>query len=131
MLSDTSLQHQIKPIPSVKQAAEENQTTKAITAIKDSESDNGCPISAPSPQSYFVMSFLVTLFFNLPLGALALFFSCKALKAFDNRECKRGRYHAKIAFSLAILGIVVSSITAMLVVFYFAYYDTGGDEDKP
>ena len=79
---------------------------------------------APEPQHYFVLSLLVAIFFNLPLGAVAIYLSCKAIKFFQNGDNRSGRHRAKAAFYISMLGMVTSSIIVMLSVFYVAYYSS-------
>ena len=92
------------------------------TSISDETADDAIVLDNPEPQHYFVLSLLVAVFFNVPLGAVAMYLSWKAMKYFESGDCKTGRRRAKAAFYISMLGMVISSCLVIISVFYMAYY---------
>ena len=73
-------------------------------------------------QHYFVLSLLVCICFNVPLGLAAVYLSCRAIHLFNAGENHKGRCRARAAFYLSMLGIVTSSLAIMVAVLYAGYY---------
>jgi hypothetical protein len=73
------------------------------------------------PETYFVLSSVVTVCFNLPIGILALLCSWRALQSFQNGDMKTGRKQAKWAFCLSMFAMVLTVCLVMTLVFYVAY----------
>ena len=79
-------------------------------------------LSSVDQQHYFVLSLLVCICFNIPLGVAAVYLSCRAMQLFESGHNRQGRCRAQTAFYLSMLGMVTSSIAIMIAVFYAGYH---------
>ena len=70
------------------------------------------------PRTYFIVTVVVTLCFNCPIGLLAMLCSVYSHSAFCRGEVTRGRCLARLALLLSLFGIIVTISVVMSVVFY-------------
>ena len=71
-------------------------------------------------QTYMVLSVVVSVCFNLPVGLLAFFVSVKSSDSFQSGDIPGGRVRARCSLVLSMLGIVMTVTIVMAVVFYIA-----------
>ena len=98
---------------------------KVVKNHKKPESSDTPRSHINQPETYFVLSSVVTVCFNCPLGMIALFCSWDAKRAFDRGDMKIGRGRAKWAFFLSMFSMVLTVGVVMAVVFYVAYLEAG------
>ena len=67
------------------------------------------------PESYILLSLIVTVCFNLPVGLCAVLLSFQAHKAFQRQDKKTGQCRARCALVTSMFGIVVT-VAAMCTV---------------
>ena len=69
-----------------------------------------------SPQTYFVLSLLVAVFFNLPLGMLAMCLSLRAGRAYTDGRLHNGDCWANSALATSLVGILITEICFIMVI---------------
>ena len=69
-------------------------------------------------QTYFIVTVVVTLCFNCPIGLIGMLCSVYSHSAFCRGDVTRGRCLARLALLLSLSGIVITISVVMSVVFY-------------
>ncbi|XP_076446271.1 uncharacterized protein LOC143283786 [Babylonia areolata] len=72
------------------------------------------------PNTNFAIACMVALCFNLPFGILAMYFSLKAVKAFQEGRAKLGERRSRWSIVLSLLGITITTVIISSVVLYTA-----------
>ncbi|CAL1543614.1 unnamed protein product [Lymnaea stagnalis] len=75
---------------------------------------------AAIPQTNFAIGLLVLCCFNLPFGALALYFSLRAAAAYRDGEKEKGAYRSRLSILCSLFGIMVTMVMVSSVVVYIA-----------
>ncbi|XP_050419511.1 uncharacterized protein LOC126832687 [Patella vulgata] len=82
------------------------------------------------PNTNIAVGFLVTMCFNIPIGAVAIFFSLMAAKSYRDGNTKLGEKRTRYAMIISLLGIVVTVLFVMGAVLYLAMSSTESKERK-
>lgn len=72
------------------------------------------------PNTNFAIACMVALCFNLPFGVLAMYFSLRAVKAFQDGRAKLGERRSRWSIVLSLLGITITTVIISSVVLYTA-----------
>ncbi|XP_046579200.1 uncharacterized protein LOC124286810 [Haliotis rubra] len=72
------------------------------------------------PNTNIAVAFLVTLCFNFPLGALAIYYALMSAKAYRDGEKKKGAKRARISIYISLFSIVLTVLIVMVVVLFMA-----------
>lgn len=75
---------------------------------------------AAIPQTNFAIGLLVLCCFNLPFGALAIYFSLKAAAAYRDGEKEKGASRSRLSIMCSLFGIMVTMVLVSSVVVYIA-----------
>lgn len=71
------------------------------------------------PQTYLVMSIVVCIFFNCPLGCLGIVYSMLSVSSFREGDIEGAKRRARCAMILSFSGVVV---TVMVIIGLIVYY---------
>ncbi|XP_067687642.1 uncharacterized protein [Haliotis asinina] len=72
------------------------------------------------PNTNIAVAFLVTLCFNFPLGALAIYYALMSAKAYRDGEKKKGAKRARISIYISLFSIVLTVLIVMVAVLLMA-----------
>ncbi|XP_076459180.1 uncharacterized protein LOC143292609 [Babylonia areolata] len=72
------------------------------------------------PNTNFAIACMVTFCFNLPLGILAMYFSLKAVRAFQDGRTKLGQKRSRWSILVSLLGIAFTTVLVSSIVLYIA-----------
>lgn len=72
------------------------------------------------PNTNFAIACMVTLCFNLPLGIAAMYFSLRAVKAYQDGKRKLGESRSRWSIVLSLLGITITTVIISSVVLWIA-----------
>lgn len=75
----------------------------------------------PNRHSYFAFAIIVAVFFNCPLGILAAWMSVSSAKKRMNGEKYAAAKRAKLSLCISLLGIFISSITVVLLLYFYIH----------
>ncbi|KAI8761162.1 hypothetical protein BgiMline_033455 [Biomphalaria glabrata] len=76
----------------------------------------------PIPQTNFAIAMLVMFCFNLPFGALALYFSLRAAAAYRDGDKSKGAFRSRASILLSLFGIMLTMVIVCSVVTYIAVH---------
>ncbi|XP_071101666.1 uncharacterized protein [Haliotis cracherodii] len=103
----------VQPLVLSEQDIDRNE--KGSEASKSSE-----PQIPDIPNTNIAVAFLVTLCFNFPLGALAIYYALMSAKAYRDGQKKKGAKRARISIYISLFSIVLTVLIVMMVVLYMA-----------
>ena len=72
------------------------------------------------PNTNFAIACMVALCFNLPFGVLAMYFSLRAVKAYQEGRAKLGERRSRWSIVVSLLGITITTVIVSSVVLYIA-----------
>lgn len=72
------------------------------------------------PNTNFPIACMVALCFNLPLGLIAMYFSLRAVKAYQDGKVKLGEKRSRWSIVMSLLGITITTVIISSVVLYIA-----------
>ena len=72
------------------------------------------------PNTNFAIACMVAMCFNLPFGVLAMYFSLRAVKAYQDGRAKLGEKRSRWSIVLSLLGITITTVIVSSVVLYIA-----------
>jgi hypothetical protein len=72
------------------------------------------------PNTHFAIACMVAMCFNFPLGLAAMYFSLKAVTAFQEGRTKLGQKRSRWSIIISLIGITITTVVVSSVVLYIA-----------
>ncbi|PVD37776.1 hypothetical protein C0Q70_00377 [Pomacea canaliculata] len=107
---------------------QKDSTGKAPSPVRNDVKDGTkkeekvTPFKAMSdiPNTNFAIACMVALCFNLPFGILAMYFSLRAVRAYQEGRHDMGERRSRFSIVLSLLGITITTVIISSVVLYIA-----------
>ena len=102
------------------QSDAENAATSPEESQNKSNAKKDKPEITNIPNTNFAIACMVAMCFNLPFGVLAMYFSLRAVKAYQDGRAKLGEKRSRWSIVLSLLGITITTVIISSVVLYTA-----------
>ena len=101
-----------------------NDDIAAATSTEENQNQRNTNKEIPEitniPNTNFAIACMVAMCFNLPFGVLAMYFSLRAVKAYQDGRAKLGEKRSRWSIVLSLLGITITTVIVSSVVLYIA-----------